>query len=256
MALVHLEGVSFSYPVFQASSRSLKIAMMRQVAGGQIGGHGVMHVQALSDISFELKDGDRLGLVGRNGSGKSTLLRLLAQLAFPQQGVLRIKGRVVPLIEKGMGIQSEMSGMDNIELPMRLLGANSSEVAAAMKDIPEFTGLGPFMHLPVRTYSEGMRTRLAFAICTAIIGDVLVLDEWLGAGDMDFYKRAQARLTTMLEKTGIVVLASHSNELIRQVCNKVAWVDRGRLVMIGEPAQVLSAYVNSERGPVLATAAA
>lgn len=256
MAVVKLEGVSFCYPVFQAANRSLKISMMRQVAGGPVGGHGVVQVQALSDISFELNAGDRLGLVGRNGSGKSTLLRLLAGLAFPKQGKLIIKGRVVPLIEKGMGIQSEMSGLDNIELPLRLLGANNREIAAAMKDIPEFTGLGPFMHLPVRTYSEGMRTRLMFAICTAIIGDVLVLDEWLGAGDMDFYQRAQTRLTQMLEKTGVVVLASHSNELISQVCNKVAWIDRGRMVMMGDPHSVIAAYASSSRGPVLAASAA
>lgn len=256
MAIVQLDAVSFRYPVFQVANRSLKIAVMRQMAGGRIEGQNVLHVQALTDISFALEAGDRLGLVGRNGSGKSTLLRLLAGLAFPQQGKLSITGRVVPLIEKGMGIQAEMSGMDNIELPLRLLGATNREIEEARKEIPEFTGIGPFIDLPVRTYSEGMRARLMFAICTAIIGDVLVLDEWLGAGDMDFYQRAEARLTSMLEKTGVVVLASHSNELIRQVCNKVAWLDRGKLVMIGDPTQVLHAYANSGRGPVLATAAA
>lgn len=254
--VVQLDGVSFRYPVFQAANRSLKIAMMRQMAGGRVGGEGVVHVQALSEITFALKSGDRLGLIGRNGSGKSTLLRLLAGLASPQQGKVRIEGRVVPLIEKGMGIQAEMSGMDNIELPLRLLGANNHEITLALKEIPEFTGLGPFMHLPVRTYSEGMRTRLMFAICTAIVADVLVLDEWLGAGDMDFYHRAEARLASLLAKTGVVILASHDNELIRQVCNKVAWLDRGKLVMIGDPAAVLQAYINSARGPTLAAVTA
>ena len=244
------DNISFRYPIYDVKQRSLKISLMRQVAGGRVGSASrQVEVQALSQLSFELREGDRLGVIGRNGSGKSTLLRVLAGLAHPQEGTLRTEGRVVPLIEKGLGIHPELSGMENIELPLRLLGATDAEVRCALDTIPEFTGLGNFMHLPVRTYSEGMRTRLAFAICTAVSGDILILDEWLGAGDIDFYERAQQRLEQFLATTRIVVVASHSNDLLRKVCNKLAWLDRGRLVMLGDPGEVLNAYTRSVRGP-------
>jgi ABC-type polysaccharide/polyol phosphate transport system ATPase subunit len=242
-ALVQVDRVNLSYPVYEVTGRSLKLALMRQVVGSRIDmGVGSVEIAALNDISFELRPGDRLGLIGRNGSGKSTLLRLLARLAYPTSGRITIKGRVIPLIEKGLGINPELTGMENIELPLRLLGASTKEVRGAMETIPEFTGLGAFMRMPVRTYSEGMRARLAFAICTAIEGDVLVLDEWLGAGDIDFYERAQARLQEMLARTGIVVLATHALGLMEQLCNRVAWIDRGRLIMIGDTREVLHAY--------------
>jgi len=250
MARVELDDVSFRYPIYDLAGRSLKWALMRQLSGSGVSRGGPVEVQALQNVSFTLEPGDRLGLIGRNGSGKSTLLRLMAGLAHPQSGRIQIDGRIIPLIEKGLGINPELSGHDNIELPLRLLGASSAEIRAARLEIPEFTGLGNFMHLPVRTYSEGIKTRLAFALCTAIVGDVLVLDEWLGAGDADFYNRAEERLNELLQKTRIVVLASHSNDLIRQVCNKAAWLDRGRLVMIGSTQDVLQAYAASIHRPV------
>ncbi|MFZ4071907.1 MAG: ABC transporter ATP-binding protein [Caulobacterales bacterium] len=242
-AMVQVDRVNLSYPVYEVSGRSLKLALIRQMVGSRIDlGVGSVEIAALCDISFELKPGDRLGLVGRNGSGKSTILRLLAGLAHPTSGRVTTRGRIVPLIEKGLGINPELSGHENIELPLRLLGATNKEVREAKETIPAFTGLGAFMQMPVRTYSEGMKARLSFAICTAIRGDVLVLDEWLGAGDIDFYQKAQARLKTMLDQTGIVVLATHSVDLMRQLCNRVAWIDRGCLIMFGEPEAVLNAY--------------
>jgi ABC-type polysaccharide/polyol phosphate transport system ATPase subunit len=243
IAHVDVQDISFTYPVFEIVGRSLKISLLRQMAGGKVSTKGVVHVDALSDISFSLKPGDRLGLIGHNGSGKSTLLRVLSGIAHPQKGRVKMIGRVVPLIEKGIGINPELSGEANIELPLRLLGATSAEVARAQRDIPEFTGLGAFMQLPVRTYSEGMRTRLSFAICTALEADILVLDEWLSAGDIDFHERASARLTSRIDATGIVVMASHSLELVATVCNKVAWLDGGRLAAFGEPGPVIDAYV-------------
>ena len=247
MAYVSFKHVSFHYPVYNASSRSLKVAMMRHVAGGRLtkGEGGTVNVQALQDVSFELQAGDRLGLIGSNGSGKSTLLRVLAGLAHPQGGEVTVNGRVVPLIEKGLGINVELTGNENIELPLRLLGATTEEVRRAKQEIPELTGLGPFMNLPVRTYSEGMKARLAFSLCTAVHGDVLVLDEWLGAGDIEFYERAQDRLMNMWRNSGVVVLASHSNALISQMCNRAAWMDSGKLVMFGDAESVLDAYLRA-----------
>lgn len=250
MVHVTARNIFFRYPVFAMTGRSLKASLFRQWSGGTISADsGVVHVQALSDVSFDLKPNDRLGLVGRNGSGKSTLLRLIAGLAFPQGGSLSIEGRIVPLIEKGLGVNPELSGSANIELPLRLLGATTEEVNAAKRDIPEFTGLGAFIDLPVRTYSEGMKTRLSFAICTAIRADVLVLDEWLGAGDIGFQERAEARLASMIQNTRIVVLATHSLDLVESVCTKVLWLDRGAVAGYGPPSEIVPQFLAEMRNP-------
>lgn len=239
---VSFRKVSFKYPVFEVTNRSLKVSMLRAASSNP---SGIVEIQALRDVSFEARSGERLAIIGRNGSGKSTTLRLLAGLAKATSGEIEINGRVVPLIEKGLGINPELTGMANIELPMRLLGATSAEVKLAKEEIPEFTGLEQFINLPVRTYSEGMKTRLAFAICTALSANVLLLDEWLSAGDLDFHQKAEARLNAMLDKTEIVVLVTHSLELALNVATKIAWIDRGNLVMCGDPRTVANAYVSS-----------
>jgi homopolymeric O-antigen transport system ATP-binding protein len=256
MSFVRLSGVHFSYPVYQLTGRSLKITLLRQVAGGRISeNNGTIEVNAVSNVSFELHPGDSLGLIGHNGSGKSTLLRLIAGLTHPTQGTVETNGRLVPLIEKAMGINPELSGMANIELPLRLLGATDAEIKRAKNEIPEWTGLGRFMQLPIRTYSDGMKARLSFALCTSIPADILVLDEWLGAGDLRFVEQAQQRLSGYINQTQIVVLASHSNELIRRVCNLAAWMERGQLIMIGPAGPVLDAYTEAMRSDRLAVAA-
>lgn len=244
MAHIRLKDLSFTYPIYGMSNRSLKVTVMRQLVGGQVAVHDrVVVVNALRNISFELNAGDRLGLIGANGSGKTTLLRLLAGLAQPTSGTLEIEGRVIPLIDKGLGIHPELTGAQNIELPLRLLGASTTEVKRAQEEIPDWTGLGQFLDLPVRTYSDGMRARLMFALCTALPGDVLVLDEWLGAGDASFAATAEARLASYLSRTQIVVCATHSTDLIRRFCNKVAWLENGEVVAFGEVEDVLDRYV-------------
>jgi ABC-type polysaccharide/polyol phosphate transport system ATPase subunit len=233
--------------VFDVTGRSLKVAMMRQFGGGDRS-TGTVEVQALSEVSLELRDGDRLGLIGRNGAGKSTLLRVLAGLLHPQQGGVKTEGRVVPLIARGLGIHPELSGYRNIEVPMRLLGATEKEIAQAHAEVPEWSGLGDFIHLPVRTYSTGMQARLLFAICTAVRGDILIMDEWLSAGDADFVSKAQLRLQSLLSDTRIVVLSSHSLDIIRKMCNVVCWMERGRIVMTGPSDQVIPAYLKGAQG--------
>lgn len=246
MTSVTLTDISLDYPVYELTGRSLKVSVLRQVAGARlILSNGSATVQALSHLSLSLKDGDRLGLVGHNGSGKSTLLRVIAGLAHPQEGKVRITGRVIPLIDRAMGINPDLSGLENIELPLRLMGATSAEVAAAMKEIPEWTGLGTFMNLPVRTYSDGMRARLSFALCTAVQGDILVLDEWLSAGDAAFIEQARARIAHYVSRSKILVLASHSAEMIEQVCNVTAWMERGELRAIGPTNEVLPLYLEA-----------
>jgi lipopolysaccharide transport system ATP-binding protein len=248
MASIKLEDISFWYPVYDAARRSLKVSMMRQFGGGE--GGDVVEVQALCDVSLDLQDGDRLGLIGRNGAGKSTLLKVLAGLVHPQRGGVNIEGRVVPLLAKGLGIHPELSGYRNIELPMRLLGAAEAEIRRAKQEVPEWSGLGDFINLPVRTYSAGMRARLLFAICTAVRGDILIADEWLGAGDADFFNKAQQRLQDMLSSTRIVVVSSHSPDIIRKMCNLVCWMERGQIVMTGPADQVLPAYLKGVQRPL------
>lgn len=246
MALVDFSNVSFHYPVIDPSARSLKLDLINQIVGARIGRRkdGQVMVSALSDVSFRLQDGDRLGLVGRNGSGKSTILRLAAGVVRPTRGQLTRKGRVVSLIERGLGLQPDLSGRANIDLPLRLLGASDVEVRRARAEIPEWTGLGGFIDLPVRTYSEGMRARLLFAICTALDSDILILDEWMGAGDAEFMERAQERITGMLARTSILILASHSPDAIQRTCTTAAWMDRGKLAKIGAPDAVIGAYLD------------
>lgn len=246
MAHISLQHVEFQYPIYQAAGRSIKVSIMQQMAGGTIdSSYDSVTVRAINNLNLEIEDGARVGLIGRNGSGKSSLLRVLAGVAHPQAGVVNIEGRVIPLIERALGVNPELSGMANIELPMRFLGATTAEIREAKATIPEFTGLGDFIHMPVRTYSEGMKARLAFALCTAVHGDILVLDEWMGAGDIDFHRRAQARLTDMVNATRILVLASHSLDLIQSVCNKAIWMDRGNLIMYGDAVEVCMAYYNT-----------
>lgn len=254
-AHIRLKDVSFSYPVYDISGRSLKVSLVRGLKRSH-GDRGFVEVQALSDLTFDIEWGDRLGLIGHNGAGKSTLLRLLAGLVHPSQGSLDIKGRVAPLIAKGLGIHPELRGIENVEVPMRLLGATEREIAAAKRDIAEFSGLGDRIHMPVRTYSDGMRARLMFAICTAVRGDILLMDEWLSAGDADFVLRAQARMNELMATTGIVVLSSHSAELVASLCNKVCWMEGGRVVLIGESRAVIEAYTDYvSRANALKTAA-
>lgn len=242
MVRVELTRVDFRYPVYEMRGRSLKLSLLRQVTGGQLGGDDHVEIRALNQVSLSLRPGDRLGLIGHNGSGKSTLLRVMAGLAYPQAGSVDVSGRVISLIEKGLGYNPELTGRANIELPLRLLGASDEDVRRAKSLIPEFTGLGAFIDMPVRTYSEGMKTRLAFAICTAVSGDILLLDEWLGAGDLDFQAQAEARLKQMMDSAKIMVLATHSLPLVREVCNKVAYLAKGRVIGIGAPDEMIELY--------------
>lgn len=253
MVSIDTEHLDFDYPIYDLRSRSIKLALSRQMVGGALSDLGRhITVNALRNINLSLHEGERLGIVGHNGAGKSTLLRVLAGLYKPQRGRIRIAGRVVPLLEKGVGISWDDNGYDNLELPLRLLGATTAEVRRAKKEIPEFTGLGAYMHLPLRTYSDGMKARFSFALCTAIHADILVLDEWLAAGDLDFQERANQRLNELVRSAGILVLASHSLPLIESVCNRAILLDTGRIVLQGGASEVCAAYLNDDYGAAAA----
>lgn len=244
MSYIKAQNLVVEMPVYELSGRSMKMRMLNKLASGRIGasGNGITVVRALQDISFEVGDGDRVGLIGSNGSGKSTLLRVLAGIYEPSAGHLEIQGKAVALLEMGLGMDDSMTGYQNIKLRGMLLGMTPDEIEAKTAEIAEFTNLGDYLHLPIRAYSSGMRIRLAFAISTAVEAELLLLDEVIGVGDAAFLEKANARLKAFQDKANIVFIASHSAEVIIDMCNKVMWLEGGKLRFVGDVMEGLQAY--------------
>ena len=207
---------------------------------------GISHhygaVAALRDVSLTLKDGDRLGLIGHNGAGKTTLLRLMSGVYPPLSGQALIEGKVSSFTDITLGMEPEATGWQNIIFRCVFLGLTFREANALAPSIAEFSELGEFLDLPVRTYSSGMFLRLAFAISTSVQPDIVVMDEMIGAGDQAFIDKARARMEDLLQRASILVLASHAEPLVRSFCNKVAWLEKGAVRMLGGVDEVFEAY--------------
>jgi ABC-2 type transport system ATP-binding protein/lipopolysaccharide transport system ATP-binding protein len=244
MTSIVLDRVTVDFPIYNARGRSLKSALLRRTVGGRIETTPDRHVSvmALRDINLTLNKGDRLGLVGRNGAGKSTLLRVLSGVYEPPIGKVRIEGAVSALTDMMMGMDIEATGYENIILRSVFLGISVEQAKRSVPEIEEFSELGDFMHLPMRTYSSGMMLRLAFAVTTAVTPEILIMDEVIGAGDSAFLEKAQARLNRVIGDSHILVIATHSDFMMRQFCNKAALLESGRLVMLGTVDEVLEAY--------------
>ena len=231
MTVISLKNTSVSFPIYGAGSASLKKTLTASVTGGRLGQEtGVRVVHALSGINLELKSGDRLGLTGHNGAGKSTLLRLLAGVYEPSSGDFVRQGTVASLIDPSLGIEPDATGLENIMLRGLVMGLSRREVENLTGDICDFSGLGEYVSMPVRTYSTGMMMRLAFSISTSMQADILLMDEWLSVGDADFTEKAEKRMREVVAKSGILVLASHSSDLIAKECNRVVHLEHGRIV--------------------------
>ncbi|RDI48512.1 MULTISPECIES: galactan export ABC transporter ATP-binding subunit Wzt/RfbE [Nocardia] len=237
------------FPIFDAKSRSLKKAVLGK-AGGAIGRNqsDVVVVEALREITMSFKEGDRVGLVGHNGAGKSTLLRLLAGIYEPTRGSARVRGRVAPVFDLGVGMDPEISGYENIIIRGLFLGQTRKQMMAKVDEIAEFTELGEYLNMPLRTYSTGMRVRLAMGVVTSIDPEILLLDEGIGAVDADFMKKARNRLRDLVARSGILVFCSHSNEFLAQLCDTAIWIDHGRMRMRGDIEEVVRAYEGPEAG--------
>ena len=239
-----LQNVSVSFPIYQGGSRSLKKRLLFRGTGGQIASdaNNRIVVEALRNVSLSLTAGDRVALVGSNGAGKTTLLRVIAGVYEPVVGEIDSCGRISPMFDISLGIDSETSGYDNIRLRGLLLGLTADEIEERMPDIVEFTELGDYLDLPVRAYSSGMMTRLTFAVATCFSPEILLMDEWIMAGDAGFLAKAQHRVQSFVERANILVLASHSLEICRQWCTKAVWMERGEIQDIGDIEPVLAAY--------------
>jgi len=237
------------FPIFDAKTRSLKKAFLGK-AGGAIGRNDsdVVVVEALKDITLSLKQGDRVGLVGHNGAGKSTLLRLLSGIYEPTRGSARVRGRVAPVFDLGVGMDPEISGYENIIIRGLFLGMTRKQMLAKVDEIADFTELGEYLNMPLRTYSTGMRVRVALGVVTSIDPEILLLDEGIGAVDADFMKKARTRLQALVERSGILVFASHSNEFLAQLCDRAMWIDHGQIRMSGGIEDVVRAYEGDEAG--------
>jgi len=243
-ASIRLHQVCLDLPIFDVSAQSLKKRVMRLGRRNRIAedNTGVIVVRSLDDVSLELQPGDRLGLIGHNGAGKSSLLRVLAGIYPPTAGTVEVRGRAVPLLDINLGMDDQSTGRQNIRLRGLLLGMGDDEIRAKTQDIADFTELGDYLDLPLRTYSSGMRLRLAFAIATAVDADILLLDEVIGVGDASFQDKAARRLEQLHARAEIVVLAIHDPSVIRKSCNKTLWLDRGRVRAFGDVESVLDAY--------------
>ncbi|MET9216806.1 MULTISPECIES: galactan export ABC transporter ATP-binding subunit Wzt/RfbE [unclassified Nocardia] len=237
------------FPIFDAKSRSLKKAFLGK-AGGAIGRNSsdVVVVEALRDINLSLKEGDRVGLVGHNGAGKSTLLRLLSGIYEPSRGSARIRGRVAPVFDLGVGMDPEISGYENIIIRGLFLGQTRKQMMSKIDEIADFTELGEYLSMPLRTYSTGMRVRLAMGVVTSIDPEILLLDEGIGAVDAEFMKKARTRLQSLVARSGILVFASHSNEFLAQLCDTAMWVDHGQIRLQGGIEEVVRAYEGPDAG--------
>jgi len=192
------------------------------------------YILALDKLNFTIRDGDRVGLVGRNGSGKSTLLRVLGGIYSPTGGELQVGGDVASMFNINLGTQPEASGRENIIIRGLVKGWRRSEINARIDAIIEFSELEDFIDLPLRTYSDGMRMRLLFAIATSFSPEILLLDEWIGAGDSKFQKKAASRMNSLVGNAGIVVIASHNRSLLSKVCNTAIWLEQGKIKASGE----------------------
>jgi len=244
MTSITLSNATVEFPVYNAAGRSLKNRVLSVATGGaidrRVDGHVI--VRGLDDVSFSLREGDSVGLIGHNGSGKTTLLRVLSGIYRPTRGSAVIRGECVSLINIALGIDPEATGRENIRLRGAMMGMKPEELRDRFDEIAAFTGLGDFLDMPFRTYSSGMQLRLAFSTSTAIRPEILIMDEWLSTGDEDFKHKADERLREIVDSTKILVLASHSKELLQKNCNRILWLEHGRIRMDGPVGEVLSAY--------------
>jgi ABC-type polysaccharide/polyol phosphate transport system ATPase subunit len=245
MAFLRLRDLAVEFPIYQGGSRSLRKRLLATTTQGNIAKDAGdrINVHALADLNLDIEDGDRLALIGANGAGKSTLLKVLAQIYQPTRGRLRISGRVSAMLTAAVGINPDATGTENIILLGMYMDIPPREMRKRIADIAEFTGLGHYLDMPVRTYSSGMIMRLCFSVTTSMQPEILLLDEWIAAGDAGFLEKTRQRMLDVVSGTSIIVLASHSLPLLEEWCNRAILLDHGRIAAMGKVSDVAAAYL-------------
>lgn len=232
MVKISAINATIEYPLYKSGSMSLRNTVIAATTGGKItrGTKNIITVKAIDNVNFTINDGDRVGLIGHNGAGKSTLLRSLAGIYAPTSGQIIVEGKISSIFQLGAGLDTELSGYENIIRMGMFLGVSKSKAKSFIPEIEDFTELGDFLSAPVHTYSAGMLTRLTFAISTAIQPEILLIDEVLGAGDAAFQEKAKCRIQNVIKSAKILVLASHSTEMINLYCNRTLQFEHGKLI--------------------------
>lgn len=243
MNKVTLDNISLDYPIFDSSSKLLTKQLVSLASAGIIKHKGnVNYVRSLNKINLDLNSGDRLALIGGNGAGKTSILKIISGIYTPSSGTIDVQGKVTSILGTGFGLDEESTGYENIMLGGITMGFSIKETKKMFVDIESFSELGEYLKFPLKTYSAGMRARLAFAITTAVHPEILVIDEGIGAGDQQFFEKAQNRLHGFLDKASILVLASHSSDLLQKLCNKGIVLKKGEVVHTGSIKSCLEHY--------------
>lgn len=230
---INISGASLRFPLLDNYKHSMKRMVLNRVTGGRLlKQDNSSYVVGLENISLSFESGDRIALLGHNGAGKSTLLRLINGVYSPTVGTIHVEGTVSSLLDIGLGIDPDASGIENIFLRMTLDGIAREEIEEKIGEIIEFSGLGEYIYLPVKTYSSGMALRLAFSIVVSCSSSIILMDEWLSVGDQDFSKKATERLESVIEASDIFVFASHDLNLANSICNKFVYMESGKVIDI------------------------
>ena len=241
MSSIIVENLSIRFRIYHDRSPSLKAYFANLLRPSQPSAHS--DFWAVKDVSFTIRAGDRVGIVGRNGAGKSTLLKALCRVYESSYGRIEVTGRVAPLLEIGAGFHPEFTGRENIYLNGAILGYTRQQLRSIESEVIEFAELEEFIDTPVKYYSTGMYMRLAFSLATAVHPDILVLDEVFAGGDAAFVLKARTRMQTLIDKADVMIMVSHDQRLVRSMCNRVMWLDHGSLVADGDPDTVLERYL-------------
>jgi homopolymeric O-antigen transport system ATP-binding protein len=247
MAFLRLRNLSVEFPMYQGSSRSLKKLLVATTTYGNLARDATdrINVRALNDLTLDIEDGDRVGLIGANGAGKTTLLRVLAGIYCPTRGQLYSQGKISAVLDVALGLNPDATGRENIILRGMYMNIHPREMRSRVEEIAEFTELGPYLDMPARTYSAGMMVRLGFAVSTCIPPEILLMDEWLSASDAGFLDKAQRRMEQFVDSSSILVLASHSQDLMRKWCNRGLLLQQGGIVTYGDINDVIAAYTET-----------
>ncbi len=245
MSSIHVENLSIKFRIYHDRSPSLKSAFANIFKRNTPS--SISDFWAVKNVSFDIKAGDRVGIVGHNGAGKSTLLKALCRVYESLEGSISVNGRIAPLLEIGAGFHPEFTGRENIYLNGAILGYSKQQLKSIEPEVIAFAELEEFIDTPVKYYSTGMYMRLAFSLATAMHPDILVLDEIFAGGDAAFMVKAKARMQDLINKANIMIMVSHDHKLVQSLCNRVLWLDHGALIADGSPDEVIDRYLTNRK---------